>query len=113
MKTIARIAAFFAALALCAAAQAAGVVTGVVSRVLPTNVGLVYYEMTGTPTGTPSCASGFPIRFSVNGTTAAGASLQREMSMAFVLNKTITVVGTNTCVLNGAVEDLSYADIPT
>jgi hypothetical protein len=93
------------------AAHAAGTVTGVVTGTTGGVSGEVYIQSGGTASGTPSCATSNPGRFGIDGTSAGGAAMLREINMAIALGKTIVLTGTGACTLTGNVENLSYFSI--
>src|SRR4051812_48925817 len=90
------------------AAQAAGSSTGVpITPIVRATDGFVFIKTSGTTSGQPSCASGYPGWFVINGSTAAGAVAVAQIRGAYYLGKTVTLSGTGGCTLvNPGFEDL-------
>ena len=81
-----------------------GHITGIVT----TNSGAAFFNDSGTRTGSPSCASGNPVRWVLNDATPAGQGMLSMLLTAYSLGRSITVMGTGVCDLDSATETVGF-----
>jgi len=89
----------FALLFIASMAQAGGKTSGLVTLVETKAIGVVLYTMSGTPTGQPDCAT--KGRYAVDLSTQAGKNHSEWLGKAYVLGRSVTVVGAGTCTAGG------------
>lgn len=106
MKLISRLL-VISCLAICGIANA-GSINGVKIidiRIDSTGKGIIY--LSSNISGSPTCST-FPASMSFNTNTDGGRAIYSAAMSAYLANKTVEVIGTNSCsIYAGAVEDLA------
>jgi hypothetical protein len=97
-----------AAMIMTASPAEASSVVGKASSILILANGLVFFNMSGTRTTSPSCAAGLPLRWVFNGATAAGQARLSLLLTAYSTGKSLEITGTGACTDWNDTETMDY-----
>lgn len=82
---------------------------GKIANIYTMDNGVVLFDVVGARAGPiPSCASGLPNRWALNGSTAAGQVKVANLLTAFSMKTTVYVFGKDTCVSWGDTEEVDF-----
>src|SRR6187551_3497926 len=73
--------------------------------------GLIYLQLSGTPTGRPTCAAGTPYWIIPNETTDTGKRLYSALLGARMAGRSVIIVGKNTCTRLSTGEDIEAVNV--
>lgn len=88
-------------------AQTVGQGTGLLSRPITLNIGVLLVSTTTAATGQPACVTTAGGRFAVDGTTEAGKVMVASILAAYAQGKQVTIVGTGDCGVYGNSETIA------
>jgi hypothetical protein len=109
MKNILSCVALSTCLAVCPPAHAGTSAAGQVSNILSNRVGRLFFEVSGSRAGQPSCA--IHTRWVIDTTSPAGQSVAATLLSAYGLGRNVMVAGTGECGLWGDTESVDYLQI--
>jgi hypothetical protein len=91
----------------------AGTETGIITQITTRDSdGLIYLELSGTPTDRPSCASLHPYWSIPNETTVTGKAMYAMLLAARMAGSPVVIVGKNTCSARlGTSEDIALVSL--